>query len=61
MSETPKNIFEQILYGLEITNSNVVDISKDIAALHESISALKAAILPSTASDGTDKAFSGNN
>lgn len=61
MSETPKNIFEQILYGLEITNSNVVDISKDIAALHESISELKAAILPSTAPDGTDKAFSDNN
>ena len=61
MSETPKNIFEQLLYGLEITNSNVVDISKDIAALHESISELKAAILPSTAPDGTDKAFSGNN
>lgn len=61
MSETPKNIFEQILYGLEITNNNIVEVSKDIASLLESISELKAAILPSTAPDGTDKAFSGNN
>ena len=60
MSETPKNIFEQILYGLEITNNNIVEVSKDIASLLESIAELKAAILPSTAPDGTDKAFSGN-
>lgn len=60
MSDAPKNIFEQILYGLEVTNSNVVEVSKDIASLLESIAELKAAILPSTALDGTDKAFSGN-
>lgn len=60
MSETPKNIFEQILYGLEITNNNIVEVSKDIASLLESIAELKSAILPSTAPDGTDKAFSGN-
>lgn len=60
MSDGPKNIFEQILYGLEVTNNNVVEISKDIASLLESIAELKAAILPSTEPDGTDKAFSGN-
>lgn len=62
MSETPKskNIFEQILYGLEVTNNNVVEISKDIAVLLESITELKSAILPSTAPDGTDTPFSGN-
>lgn len=60
MSDGPKNIFEQILYGLEVTNNNVVEISKDIASLLESIAELKAAILPSTVPDGTDKAFSGN-
>lgn len=60
MSDAPKNIFEQILYGLEVTNNNVVEVSKDIASLLESIAELKAAMLPSTAPDGTDKAFSGN-
>lgn len=62
MSETPKskNIFEQILYGLEVTNNNVVEVSKDIAVLLESIAELKSAILPSTAPDGTDTPFSDN-
>lgn len=60
MSDGPKNIFEQILYGLEVTNNNIVEISKDIAALLESIAELKAAILPSTAPDGTGTPFSGN-
>lgn len=60
MSDSPKNIFEQILYGLEVTNKNVVDISKDIAMLLDEIADLKAAIHPTTAPDGTDVSFSGN-
>ena len=44
MERTPKNIFEQILYGLEATNTNVVDLSQEIIILRQDLQAIKDAL-----------------
>lgn len=44
MEKQPRNIFEQILFGLEATNSNVVIVSEELAAMWQDIKAIKAAL-----------------
>lgn len=44
MEKQPKNIFEQILFGLEATNTNVVIVSEELAAMWQDIKAIKAAL-----------------
>lgn len=44
MVRQPKNIFEQILFGLEATNINVVAVSEELAAMWRDIKAIKAAL-----------------
>ena len=44
MERQPKNIFEQILFGLEATNINVVAVSEELAAMWRDIKAIKAAL-----------------
>ena len=40
MEKTPRNIFEQILFGLEATNSNVVALSEEIVSLRSDMQAI---------------------
>ena len=44
MEKQPKNIFEQILFGLEATNLNVIAVSEEIASMWQDIKAIKAAL-----------------
>lgn len=44
MERKPRNIFEQILFGLEATNANVVAISEEIALLRQDMQALKSGL-----------------
>lgn len=44
MEKKPKNIFEQILFGLEATNNNIVALSEDIVAILKDIQAIKSAL-----------------
>lgn len=44
--EKPKNIFEQILFGVKATNDNVVALSEDLALAHQKIDAIYAALYP---------------
>lgn len=44
MEKQPRNIFEQILFGLEATNSNVVIVSEELAAMWQDIKSIKAAL-----------------
>lgn len=41
MEKKPRNIFEQILFGLEMTNANVVALSEEIAFLRKDMQDLK--------------------
>ena len=41
MDRKPNNILEAILYGIETTNDNVVDLSKEVVALREDIDLIK--------------------
>lgn len=41
MDRQPTNILEAILYGIERTNDNVVDLSKEVVALREDIDLIK--------------------
>lgn len=41
MEKKPRNIFEQILFGLEATNANVVALSEEIALLRKDMQDLK--------------------
>lgn len=41
MDRQPTNILEAILYGIETTNDNVVDLSKEVVALREDIALIK--------------------
>lgn len=50
----PRNIFEQILYGIGVTNENVVEVSKDIIEMRNEIAEIKAAMLPSVTPDGAE-------
>lgn len=44
MEKTPRNIFEQILFGLEATNANVVDISHEIIIIRQDLQTIKDAL-----------------
>ena len=44
MDKQPRNIFEQILFGLEATNANVVALSEEIAMIRKDLDALKSAL-----------------
>lgn len=44
MEKKPRNIFEQILFGLEATNANVVALSEEIAFLRKDMQDLKAGL-----------------
>ena len=54
--EKPKNIFEQILYGVKATNDNVVALSEDLALAHQKIDAIYAALYPPTQEPNADGA-----
>lgn len=40
----PRNIFEQILFGLEATNENVVIVSEEVVMLRREVAELKSAL-----------------
>ena len=40
----PKNIFEQIALGLEVTNENTVAISEDLANLYKMVEEIHSAL-----------------
>lgn len=66
MERQPKNIFEQILFGLEATNSNVVAVSEELAAMWRDIKAIKAALYiedsePNALGAGENGIVEGNN
>ena len=42
----PRNIFEQILFGVKATNDNIVAISEDLALVHHKIDAIYNALYP---------------
>lgn len=44
MEQQPKNIFEQILFGLKATNDNVVALSEEIAKLRHDLTSIKSAL-----------------
>lgn len=44
MEKKARNIFEQILFGLETTNANVVAVSEEIALLRHDMQALKSGL-----------------
>lgn len=44
MEKKARNIFEQILFGLEATNANVVAVSEEIALLRQDMQALKSGL-----------------
>lgn len=46
-NKTPKNVFEQIVFGLEVTNANIVDLYHKIDEIHT-------ALFPATPTDGTE-------
>lgn len=41
MDRKPTNILEAILYGIETTNDNIVDLSKEVVALRQDIDLIK--------------------
>lgn len=54
--EKPRNIFEQILFGVKATNDNVVALSEDLALVHQKIDAIYAALYPPTQEPNADGA-----
>ena len=44
MEKQPRNIFEQILFGLEATNANVVALSEEIAMIRQDLHTIKSAL-----------------
>ena len=44
MEKQPRNIFEQILFGLEATNANVVALSEEIAIIRQDLHVIKSAL-----------------
>lgn len=54
--DKPRNIFEQILFGVKTTNDNVVTLSEDLALVHQKIDAIYSALYPSTQEPTADGA-----
>lgn len=44
MEKQARNIFEQILFGLEATNANVVALSEEIAIIRKDLDIIKSAL-----------------
>lgn len=42
----PKNIFEQLAFGLQTVNDNVVDIFKDMEDMRQKVDAIYSALYP---------------
>ncbi|MBD5367238.1 MAG: hypothetical protein HDR82_09640 [Bacteroides sp.] len=42
----PKTIFEQLAFGLQTVNENIIDLSKDIAVLFQKVDEIHAALYP---------------
>lgn len=47
----PKTIFEQIVFGQEITNENIVALADNLAVVNDKIDALLAIFSPAKAKD----------
>lgn len=45
-SRQPRNIFEQIAAGLEVTNQNVVDIAADLAEMYKMVQEIHSVLFP---------------
>ena len=67
MDRQPKNIFEQILFGLEATNNNVVIVSEELALIRQDIKAIKESLYitdnsePNALGAGDNGIVEGNN
>ena len=67
MEKQARNIFEQILFGLEATNTNVVAVSEEIALMWQDIKAIKTALYmednsqPNALGAGDNGIVEGNN
>lgn len=44
--DKPRNIFEQILFGVKTTNDNIVALSEDLSLVHQKIDAIYNALYP---------------
>lgn len=44
----PRNIFEQIALGLQITNENTIAIAQDLASLYKMVEDIHSAMFPPT-------------
>ncbi len=47
-SRQPRNIFEQILFGVQITNENTVDVHRRLESVELKINAIYDALYPPT-------------
>lgn len=45
-SRQPKNIFEQLAFGLQTVNDNVVDLFKDVEDIRQKVDAIYNALYP---------------
>ena len=54
--DKPRNIFEQILFGVKATNDNVVALSEYLALAHQKIDAIYNALYPPTQEPNADGA-----
>ena len=54
--DKPRNIFEQILFGVKATNDNVVALSEDLALAHQKIDAIYNVLYPPTQEPNADGA-----
>ena len=67
MEKQPRNIFEQILVGLEATNATVVALSEEIAMIRQDLHAIKSALYindnsePNALGAGDNGIVEGNN
>lgn len=46
--QQPRNIFEQIALGLQVTNENTVAIAADLAELFQMVKEIHGALFPAT-------------
>lgn len=45
-NKQPKTIFEQLAFGLQTVNENIIDLSKDFAELYRKVNEIHAALFP---------------
>lgn len=46
MSKQPRNIFEQIALGLQVTNENTIAISQDLVNIYKMVEEIHLAMFP---------------